>query len=192
MFLAFGVCFPFGIIAVRFLRNVTRHYVWLHIAIQALGFILATIGVILAYARFPSDSINLMHSRIGAAVVALVWLQPIPALFRPKKGSPVRPFWFVVHWLCGVGVIVLGWVNIFFGIDIYKAIFGTKANNIYILYSVWISVVGIAYLFLDRLPYIRDQARVESSELKPARATAFPSVTDEKNVSRGVPAGSVV
>jgi hypothetical protein len=71
-------------------------------------------------------------------------------------------------------------------------LFGSFVQNIYILYSVWISVVGIAYLFLDRLPYIRDQTRVESSELKPARATAVPSVTDEKNASRGVPAGSVV
>jgi hypothetical protein len=118
MFLAFGVFFPLGVIAVKALNRFTRHYVRIHIATQALGFILATDGVATAYARF--QAMDTMHGRIGAAVVGLFWLQPFGALLRPALGTPLRPYWFVLHWLVGTGIIILGWANIFFGIDIYK------------------------------------------------------------------------
>ncbi|GAQ85248.1 hypothetical protein KFL_002260040 [Klebsormidium nitens] len=165
MFLAFGVFFPLAIIAVKALRGSTRRFVAVHIALNVLGWILATIAIIIAYAKF--DAMDTMHARIGTTVIILVWLQPFAALLRPKVGTPIRPFWFVLHWLFGTGIIVLGWANIFFGIDIYRDTgFAGKARNIYILYGVWIGILGLIILFLDKLPQLPGMARGDN-DVKP-------------------------
>jgi hypothetical protein len=35
------------------------------------------------------------------------------------RGSGVRPAWYFVHWLFGTAAIILGWFNIFKGLDVY-------------------------------------------------------------------------
>lgn len=127
MFLAFGVFLPIGVAAIKALNPLhnplTRHQVRIHIAIQAIGYVLATAGAAIAYARFVA--METMHGRIGTAVLALVWVQPFGALLRPPRGAPLRPYWFALHWFIGTAIIVLGWANIFFGIDIYRSTYLT-------------------------------------------------------------------
>lgn len=35
------------------------------------------------------------------------------------RGTAIRPAWFAVHWLFGTAAIILGWFNIFKGLDEY-------------------------------------------------------------------------
>jgi len=35
------------------------------------------------------------------------------------RGAAIRPAWFTVHWLFGTAAIILGWFNIFKGLDVY-------------------------------------------------------------------------
>lgn len=40
-------------------------------------------------------------------------------LYFDCRGTTSRPIWFVAHWLFGITAVVLGWFNIFKGLDEY-------------------------------------------------------------------------
>jgi hypothetical protein len=52
------------------------------------------------------------------------YVQPVLGLLRPHKGNPLRLIWYFLHWLLGTTAVILAWVNIYWGLDQYRLLFG--------------------------------------------------------------------
>jgi hypothetical protein len=161
MWLAFGIFLPLGVLISKFGQNYFSQWFWTHVSLQVTGVILSTIAFVIAVQKFEVTTWDNTHVKLGLAVMVLVWFQPLSALIRPRRGTPVRPSWYAVHWLFGTAAIVLAWFNIFKGLDAYVESWpsGGERKASYILWGINVGILAFLYLFLDRLSYIRLQAK---------------------------------
>ena len=81
--------------------------------------ILSTISFAIAVNKFQVIPLDSTHVKLGVAIMCLIWLLPLLSFVRPRRGSTIRPVWYFVHWLFGTTAILLGWFNIFKGLDLY-------------------------------------------------------------------------
>ncbi|KAH9546636.1 hypothetical protein CY35_12G109200 [Sphagnum magellanicum] len=131
LWLAFGVFFPAGVLVV--------------------GVAAATVGLAIGLRKFDAlhDS---LHAELGLAIGCLIWAQPLVALLlRPKKGQSLRAVWYASHWLIGTGAILLGWFNIFLGLDLFFSDYPEEGTGKWLktAFSVQVAVVSFVYLFPD-------------------------------------------
>ncbi|CAM6087157.1 unnamed protein product [Calypogeia fissa] len=153
MYAAFAVFFPLGVFGVRYARyhNRFRHWFQFHWALQVLGVFLATGAVSIALRQFENTR-DTTHGCIGFVLTFLILLQPIFALFRPDEDSEYRGYWEFSHWLIGTGGIILGWVNIFKGLDLYFEDWPGAGSQLIltVLFTVQVTIIGFLYLLFDR------------------------------------------
>jgi hypothetical protein len=153
MYAAFAVLFPLGVFGVRFARYQPRfrHWFQYHWIVQSGGVFLTTGAVSIALRQFEHTR-NTTHGYTGFVLIFLVLLQPILALFRPEEGGDLRKYWEFFHWVIGTGGVILGWVNIFKGLDLYFVDWPGAGSQLImtILFTIQVTIIGFFYLLFDR------------------------------------------
>jgi hypothetical protein len=54
-------------------------------AVQVLGVITSTIGVAIAFNKFDALNDEMTHTKLGVAIMVLVWVQVLLSVIRPKR-----------------------------------------------------------------------------------------------------------
>lgn len=160
LWMAFGVFFPVGILLSRYGQYRLKWWFEMHIAFQVLGVITSTIGVAVAFKKFDALNDEMTHTKLGVAIMVLVWIQVLLSVIRPKRGQVSRVPWYFVHWLFGTASVLLAWFNIFKGLDLYVTSWtvGTQ-KDLYVLFSLNVAILAFAYLFLDRFNHLMNQSK---------------------------------
>lgn len=131
MTISWGFLFPLGIICARFLKHKGPIWFKLHQAIQWLGVLVSTIGVIIIFVTLSPSHFNepgKAHKIIGMIVMILGWLQPLNAALRPhppeqgETKSLRRLFWEFCHKYSGRAASIASFAVIFMGIWLIHSI----------------------------------------------------------------------
>ncbi|CAI5968579.1 unnamed protein product [Closterium sp. NIES-65] len=109
--------------------------------------LLALAGIIMAFVEKGSQSLQSTHGQLGLAVMVLIVVQPIVGQLRPLKKHPSRPSWFALHWVVGVGTVVIAWANTYLGFKLATSKFGYDLNWSYIAFSILIGLFSAVYVF---------------------------------------------
>lgn len=140
--LAFVALFPTGAILIR-IANFTG-LVWLHAAIQALGFLIfiAAFGLGV-YIATQLSLLGSYHPIIGIVLFVVLFSQPVTGLLHHKlfQSRGGRHVWSFVHLGIGRVVILLGLINGGLGLMLADATTGEKTA-----YAVCAAIVGVVYL----------------------------------------------
>lgn len=140
---------------------------YLHVVLQTLAVILATVGAVLSMFKFKNKFLY-THQRLGLALYIIVWIQPIVGLLRPERGMQGRSLWYFVHWLLGTGGVILGIVNTYSGFHSYEFLNSTSLRTVNILFSMEVSFIAVFYLIQDRWGYLIQQGALKSKTVAPA------------------------
>lgn len=155
MWLSFSVLFPLGVMGVRYSRICKKLEYWFqyHWLLQSTGVLLSTVGLSIALRRFENCK-DTTHGTIGVALAFIVLIQPVFAVFRPALGAQLRPFWAFSHWFLGTVTVVLGWVNIFQGLDLYFVDWPGSGPQtlLFWVFSAQVSLLVFCYLVMVRCP----------------------------------------
>lgn len=123
---------------------------------QVVAVVLATAGAVLSISNFENAFDN-THQRVGLALYAFIWLQPLVGFLRPDRGARARGAWYLAHWLLGVGVCVVGVANVYVGLHTYQERTGRSARPWTLLLTVEVAALAFVYLVQDRWSYVLRQ-----------------------------------
>ncbi|CAN6446414.1 unnamed protein product [Victoria cruziana] len=132
---------------------------YFHAVLEMVSVLLATVGAIMALKNFENKFDN-THQRIGIAIYAFIWLQPLIGLCRPQRGIKGRSAWYFLHWLLGTGVSLLGFINIYIGLYAYHSRTSNNVTTWVILLTAEVSFISFLYLLQDRWGYLQMQSSV--------------------------------
>jgi len=126
-----------------------------HICLQLVGLVLTIPGTIIAFVNFDTRS-DLAHRQIGIAVIAIGFFQPVNAAFKPRPEAKLRSVWTFIHVWVGRGVVVLGIVNVYLGMNRYDDIYHdpavSKGNGVFyvlvIVFQVLLATAAIILLII--------------------------------------------
>ncbi|KAG2242735.1 hypothetical protein Bca52824_095418 [Brassica carinata] len=167
-----GFLMPMGILFIRMANKANENgrnvkvFFYLHVIFQQiLAVVLATIGAIMSL-RTLENSFNNNHQRFGLALYVAMWLQFLTGIFRPSRGSKRRLKWFLLHWILGTTVSIIGIINIYTGIRAYhKKTSSSRDSSIWtILFTAQLSCLVLFYLIQDKWEHFQKQ-RVVIDEL---------------------------
>lgn len=175
MWASMGLLMPVGILLIRMSKTARKQgssrrlelLFYLHVSLQTLAVILATVGAILSVFKF-NNKFQYTHQRLGLALYIIVWLQPIVGLLRPERAMKGRSLWYFVHWLLGTGGVILGIVNTYSGFHSYEFLNSTSLRTVNILFSIEVSFIAVFYLIQDRWNYLIQQGPLKTKTVAPA------------------------
>ncbi|KAH0901526.1 LOW QUALITY PROTEIN: hypothetical protein HID58_041029, partial [Brassica napus] len=105
LWVSMGLLMPMGILFIRMGNKANENgrkvkvFFYHHAIFQILAVVLATIGAI----------ITLLTTTIkGLALYATMWLQFLTGIFKPSRGCKRRLKWFLLHWILGTIVSIVG------------------------------------------------------------------------------------
>ncbi|KAJ7552027.1 hypothetical protein O6H91_06G039200 [Diphasiastrum complanatum] len=158
LWIAFGVLFPMGILLSRYGQGRLPHSHHVHASIQMLAVACGTAGIVIALKNF--NALDSLHAKLGLALGCLIWTQSILGVIRPIRGACWRPQWYFLHWLFGTTAVVLGWYNIFQGLNLFVSDWPDDGSQraLYIIFSVQVALIAFAYLLLERWHHLKLQA----------------------------------
>ncbi|CAA7042780.1 unnamed protein product [Microthlaspi erraticum] len=171
LWVSMGLLMPMGILFIRIATKANESgrkakvFLYLHVIFQILAVVLATIGAIISL-RTLENSFDNNHQRLGLALYAAMWLQFLTGVFRPSRGSKRRFKWFLLHWIFGTIVSIVGVINIYTGIRGYqKKTSSSRGSSLWtILFTAQLSCLVFFYLFQDKWEHFQKQ-RVVLEEL---------------------------
>ena len=114
MFLAWGILFPGGILAARYLKHVKGDgWYKIHVYLQYSGLAIVLLALLFAVAELRGFYVSSVHVKFGIAAIVLACVQPVNAFLRPKKPSngevnSKRLLWEYSHVIVGRSAIVVG------------------------------------------------------------------------------------
>ncbi|XP_010265740.1 PREDICTED: cytochrome b561, DM13 and DOMON domain-containing protein At5g54830-like [Nelumbo nucifera] len=117
MFVAWGMMFPGGILAARYLKHLGNEWYQLHIYLQYSGLAIIVLGVLFAVAELRGFFFGSVHAKFGVAAIVLAFLQPLNASIRPEvtangevvsSKSTLRILWEYLHVVSGRCTLVVG------------------------------------------------------------------------------------
>lgn len=175
MWASMGFLMPVAILLIRMSKAARQQgssrrlelLFYLHVVLQTLAVILATVGAILSLLKF-NNKFQYTHQRLGLGLYIILWLQPIVGLLRPERGMKGRSFWYFVHWLLGTGGVILGIVNTYSGFHSYEFLNSTSLRTVNILFSIEVSFITVFYLIQDRWDYLIKQGALKTKTVAPA------------------------
>ncbi|KAL8261941.1 hypothetical protein R6Q59_025990 [Mikania micrantha] len=137
--IGWGMLLPIGIMVARHMKHLDPLWFYLHFGIQSLGFVLGLAGVIAGIVL--DNRINAKvgkHKGLGATILSLGFLQVSAAFLRPSIDAKSRKYWNLYHYGVGSVIILLAFVNIFYGIHLAKnntwnAIYGSFLGLYFII-----------------------------------------------------------
>ncbi|XP_071742537.1 cytochrome b561, DM13 and DOMON domain-containing protein At5g54830-like [Rutidosis leptorrhynchoides] len=157
MFLAWGMFFPFGVVAARYMKRLSGD-IWfkVHVYSQWSGLTITFLGILFAVAELRGLYIGSLHVKFGILTIILGCLQPINAYLRPKKGDdgeeplPKRKVWEFMHFYCGRCAIFSGVLAMFTGLKHLGVRYdGENVRGLLWALVVWILVGIIIVLYLE-------------------------------------------
>ncbi|CAN6446413.1 unnamed protein product [Victoria cruziana] len=159
-----GLLTPVGVVLIRMshraeCRRRLKILFYFHAVLEMVSVLLATVGAIMALKNFENKFDN-THQRIGIAIYAFIWLQPLIGLCRPQRGIKGRSAWYFLHWLLGTGVSLLGFINIYIGLYAYHSRTSNNVTTWVILLTAEVSFISFLYLLQDRWGYLQMQSSV--------------------------------
>nr|VDD48792.1 unnamed protein product [Brassica oleracea] len=105
LWVSMGLLMPVGILFIRMGNKANENgrkvkvFFYHHAIFQIVAVVLATIGAI----------ITLLTTTIkGLALYATMWLQFLTGIFKPSRGCKRRLKWFLLHWILGTIVSIVG------------------------------------------------------------------------------------
>lgn len=141
MFASWGLLIPVDIILMRFMKRYKKPIFLIHSGGNAIAVLLVTVAAILGL--IVGSRTRLLHLIVGFVVVAASIVQLLLGWRRPEKGTPRRVGWQTLHAWLGRGTLLLGWVNIIFGLIIFKA----RTLSIILCVVVFAANVAVAAVF---------------------------------------------
>lgn len=168
MMLAFLFVFQLGSLAARFMHaRIARRLgtkvqlFYAHMALQCVGVVLATAGMIVAVTQTSWDYVTpdsplYAHRTTGIVAMAMVYTQLLLGLVRPppnpKRNQWLRRTWEMTHHMLGWATLILGVFNTFFGI--YSATAAGRSMSLQAwAVASWflILIVTVVMAALDRM-----------------------------------------
>eukprot|EP00475_Leptophrys_vorax_P026473 TRINITY_DN3737_c0_g2_i2.p1 TRINITY_DN3737_c0_g2~~TRINITY_DN3737_c0_g2_i2.p1 ORF type:complete len:622 (+),score=22.69 TRINITY_DN3737_c0_g2_i2:503-2368(+) len=151
---------PPGVDPVQWEAQLARAKAWKPIAfethkwVQITAVLLAIGGCIFAFVKSGTKGLQTLHGQIGLAVMCLCLIQPLIGHFRPNKGTPSRPTWFIFHLVVGLSILGLAWGTTFLGIQRLATMFLYNMQVYYIIFAIAIGLFFMIYVFI----FAMDQA----------------------------------
>ncbi|KAI5331957.1 hypothetical protein L3X38_022084 [Prunus dulcis] len=176
-----GFLMPVGILIIRMSvreeRGATRARVlfYLHVILQMLSVLLATAGAVMSLRNFE-NSFNNNHQRLGLALYGAIWVQALIGFFRPHRGKKERSFWYMVHWMLGTLISLVGIINIYTGLNAYHKRTQRSSGLWTLLFTAEVSFIAVYYLIQDKREYIQNQGVILGN--------LEPITQDQENVQR--------
>ncbi|KAA8526198.1 hypothetical protein F0562_008063 [Nyssa sinensis] len=163
-----GFLMPVGILIIRMSNREEcgrrlKIMFYTHASLQILSVLLATAGAIMSIKNFE-NSFNNSHQRIGVALYGIIWLQALIGFFRPQRGSKGRSVWFLMHWVLGTAVSLVGIINIYTGLQAYHKKTLTSVRLWNMIFTAELSFIAFFYLFQDKWDYIQKQGVILGNE----------------------------
>ncbi|XP_017255548.1 cytochrome b561 domain-containing protein At4g18260-like [Daucus carota subsp. sativus] len=156
-----GFLMPLSILAIRMSNRQEsggkfKFMFYMHATLQILSVLLVTAGAVLSLRKFE-NTFNNTHQKMGLALYGVIWLQALTGFFRPERGNKGRSIWFLVHWILGTTVSLLGIINVYTGLQAYhkKSLKSTKLWTT--IFTAEVFFIAFLYLFQDKWKYIKRQ-----------------------------------
>ncbi|XP_064938227.1 cytochrome b561 domain-containing protein At2g30890-like isoform X3 [Musa acuminata AAA Group] len=178
-----GFLMPVGIIIIRMSHRVEcikslKVLFYAHLIVQIMAILLATAAAVLSLINFENSFDN-THQRIGLAVYAFIWIQPIIAFFRPHRcvcmGIKMRSAWYFVHWLLGTGVCVLGIANVYVGLHAFHERTSRSVRPWVVLFTTEVSLFAFIYLIQGKWDHMTKEGAILVEQVAPSGHLTSPS-----------------
>ncbi|CAL9135158.1 unnamed protein product [Musa textilis] len=174
-----GFLMPVGIIIIRMSHRVEcnkrlKVLFYAHLIVQITAILLATAAAVLSLINFENSFDN-THQRIGLAVYAFIWIQPVIAFFRPHRGIKMRSAWYLVHWLLGTGVCVLGIANVYVGLHAFHERTSRSVRPWAVLFTTEVSIFAFVYLIQGRWDHMMKEGAILDEQVAPTSHLTSPS-----------------
>ncbi|KAK7369288.1 hypothetical protein VNO80_11324 [Phaseolus coccineus] len=122
MFIAWGILFPGGILAARYLKHLKGDgWFRIHVYSQYSGLIIVLLALLFAVSELRGFYVGSTHVKFGLATIFFACIQPVNAFLRPQKpaNGEQAPFkrviWEYFHATVGRCAIVVGIAALFTG-----------------------------------------------------------------------------
>ncbi|MED6159962.1 hypothetical protein PIB30_047065 [Stylosanthes scabra] len=164
-----GFLMPLGILTIRGSCKAepgsrrSRFLFYLHVVFQMLSVLLATVGAAISLKKFENSFDN-HHQRLGLALYAAILMQAFIGFFRPHRGKKERSYWYLVHWILGTIISLVGIINIYTGLEAFHKRTLKSTRFWTILFTAQVSFIGLIYLLQDKLEHLKKQGVVVGSE----------------------------
>ncbi|KAL0925948.1 hypothetical protein M5K25_004325 [Dendrobium thyrsiflorum] len=117
--ITWGFFIPAGAMAARYLRQwpgMGPAWFYVHAAVQMTAVVIGAVGFGLGVAM--GNGVYTLHKGLGIAVMTAGGLQAAAMFFRPAATHRCRKYWKSYHHLVGYGLVVIGVVNVFQGMEL--------------------------------------------------------------------------
>ncbi|KAK7319278.1 hypothetical protein RJT34_03997 [Clitoria ternatea] len=164
-----GFLMPLGILTIRGSIKAepgsrrSKVLFYLHVGFQMLSVLLATVGAAMSLKKFENSFDN-NHQKLGLALYGAILMQAFIGFFRPHRGKKERSYWYLIHWILGTIVSLVGIINIYTGLKAYHKRTLKSTTLWTILFTLEVSFIGLVYLFQDKLEYMKKQGVIVGSE----------------------------
>lgn len=102
-------------------------------------------------------------------------------LCRFIRGVKTRSIWYLIHWLMGISICMVGIANIYIGLHTYHKKTSKSVRLWVVLFTLEVSLIGFAYLLQDRWQYILGQGAWHCDEqIRPTDNMNSPSTSVDK------------
>ncbi|KAF1876307.1 hypothetical protein Lal_00029654, partial [Lupinus albus] len=182
-----GFLMPLGILTIRGSKKTepgsrrNRFLFYLHVVFQMLAVLLSTIGAVMSLKKFENSFDN-NHQRLGLALYGAILVQAFIGFFRPPRGKKERSYWYLIHWMLGTIVSLVGIINIYTGLKAYHKRTLKSTSLWTILFTLEVSFIGLIYLFQDKLEYMKKQGVIEINESIVASNQDIPQRQNQKDL----------
>ncbi|KAG2410435.1 hypothetical protein LR48_Vigan01g033200 [Vigna angularis] len=157
MFVAWGILFPGGILAARYLKHLKGDgWYRIHVYLQYSGLIIVLLALLFAVAELRGFYVSSTHVKFGFTTILLACIQPVNAFLRPQKpaNGEQAPFkrviWEYFHAIVGRCAIVVGIAALFTGLkhlgDRYDV---ENVHGLSWALAIWFSIVALIVFYLE-------------------------------------------
>ncbi|CAI5979107.1 unnamed protein product, partial [Closterium sp. NIES-65] len=172
---------PPGVDHIQWEEQIARAKSWKPMAfethkwMQIVAVVLAIAGCIIGMVESGSVGLKGTHGQLGIAIFVMIFIQPVIGHFRPNKGTVNRPTWFVIHWVFGLVIVGLAWVNTFLGFDAMAAKFASDMQVYFIIFAIAIGLFAAIYVVI----FTVDQVAFILAKLRPVADEGSGKLVDE-------------
>ncbi|KAI9127312.1 hypothetical protein K1719_001871 [Acacia pycnantha] len=192
MWASMGLFMPLGILFIRISitqppssssssSNKASLLFYLHVAFQMISVLLTTIGAAMSLKKFENSFDN-SHQRLGLALYAAILLQAFLGFFRPQRGKKERKYWYIMHWIVGTTISVVGIINIYTGLRAYHKRTLKSTNLWTILFTLQVSFFVLLFLLQDKLVYLKKQTLIIPTTTTPHHHSSSLSIVSSNNI----------
>ncbi|PKA49842.1 Auxin-induced in root cultures protein 12 [Apostasia shenzhenica] len=164
---SWGFLLPAGAMAARYLRQwpgVGPAWFYAHAAAQMVGLAAGVVGFGMGVAMGrASEGVEYgMHRGLAVAAVAAGGLQAAAVMFRPGAAHRLRKYWRSYHHLVGYGLVVVGVVNVFQGMEVM----GLRRSYAKLAYCVALATAAGACVALEANAWVVFCRKAEEDKVR--------------------------